>query len=315
MTSHHWLQTLLSVLRVPSSWAGVSAPALPALVPEEWQVSAGPHDWLSVWNSERHDGRRPVPEHLGALPGRRGVGDKGEEQVSGSIEINTLICQGGRDRSSVSDDTAFLPSSHKSGPKSACGERNALPFHVEGQQDTPSSQRSHRVTRNCLWSVYQASPLLGVGSLSLDLGPRVLVVGCWPFCWAAQHPSHLRVGPVASITSCLCTWLRMLSVVLPLIVLGSFLHPLNFSAVMDFCHNTQSCPVKPIELHRFNRRNEPSLIRCYFVYYALCWHWGYKTGSLPSGCLPSSGDVRPWKLTLILLINSVNRDQRREWLP
>ncbi|XP_068841982.1 N-acetylneuraminate lyase isoform X3 [Capricornis sumatraensis] len=36
---------------------------------------------------ERHDGRRPVPEHLGALPGRGGVGNRGEEQAQHAAEI------------------------------------------------------------------------------------------------------------------------------------------------------------------------------------------------------------------------------------
>lgn len=182
MASHHRLQTLLGVSPCPFLLSRGFCPCAASVGAGGMTGISWSPDRLSVWNSERHDGRRPVPEHLGALPGRGGVGDKGEEQVSGSIEINTLICQGGRDHSSISDDTAFLPSGHKSGPKSACGERSALPFHVEGQQDTPGSQRSHRVTRSCLWSVHQASPLLGVGSLSLDEGPRALVVGCWPFC-------------------------------------------------------------------------------------------------------------------------------------
>lgn len=61
------------------------------LVLEEQKELVGPTNCLSVWNSEWHNGRRPVPECLRASPGRRGVGDKRAEQVSGVTRIKALF--------------------------------------------------------------------------------------------------------------------------------------------------------------------------------------------------------------------------------
>lgn len=90
-----WVDPTLFLPFTPSC-AGISDPAhppSPLLTLDEWKVLVGPSDCLFIWNSERHHGRRPVSEHLRTPPSRRGVGDKREEQVSGSTPIKTLICR------------------------------------------------------------------------------------------------------------------------------------------------------------------------------------------------------------------------------
>lgn len=119
----------------------------------------GPTDGIFVWNSEWHNGRRPVSERLRAPPGRRGVGDKREEQVSGSTRMKTLTCKSRTQCSSsqmrrppcplgTSQAQASLWENEQGreapGTLARSRGRGALPFSVEGQPDCKT-----RLPRSC----------------------------------------------------------------------------------------------------------------------------------------------------------------------